>query len=165
MTTTRLASRLSLPLIMACTCAALADQTNSNTTASPTTNNPAKVSTTTAAYGATAPGAGLVNDWLRTQNPDLQRFDIGAQFRVRYEYRSYSAVRALPPYPGAFDFRADTTVPVNDYVLFRTRVHAGYAPVDWFLVYGEGQNSTEVGDKRSPSPAQDGPFDLHQGYA
>ena len=33
------------------------------------------------------PSAGLVNDWLRTDNPYMAAWDIGAQVRLRYEMR------------------------------------------------------------------------------
>jgi hypothetical protein len=62
------------------------------------------------------------------------------------------------------DFRANTPESENDFLLLRTRVHAGYSPTDWLTVFGEGQNSSSTGDKRNPNPQSDGPFDLHQGY-
>src|SRR6476620_10706736 len=76
--------------------------------------------------GPPAPGAGLFNDWLREQNSLFETFDLGAQFRGRYVYQTYFAV------PGggstAVDFRANTPYPENDFLLLRTRVHAGYSP-------------------------------------
>ena len=62
------------------------------------------------------------------------------------------------------DFRANTPVSENDFVLFRTRFHLGYSPTDWLTVFGEGQNSSSSGDERTPNPQDDGPVDLHQGY-
>jgi hypothetical protein len=107
--------------------------------------------------------AGLFNDWLRQQAPLFNDFDLGGQFRPRYVYQTYFAV------PGAgataVDFRANTPQSENDFLLLRTRVHAGYSPADWFSIFGEGQNSSSTGDKRDPNPQSNGPFDLHQGYA
>src|SRR5215472_5991784 len=118
----------------------------------------------TAAATSSAPpaSAGLANDWLRQQNSLFNDFDLGAQFRPRYVYQAYFAV------PGAgataVDFRANTPESENDFLLLRTRVHAGYSPADWLTVFGEGQNSSSTGDKRNPNPQSNGPFDLHQGY-
>src|SRR5215472_3781352 len=113
---------------------------------------------------ATAPAttAGLANDWLRQQNTIFDNFDLGGQFRPRYVYQTYFAVPGAGP--TAVDFRANTPENENDFLLLRTRVHAGYSPTDWLSVFGEGQNSSSTGDKRNPNPQSDGPFDLHQGY-
>jgi len=107
-------------------------------------------------------GAGLLNDWLRQENKLFNDFDLGGQFRARYVSQSYFAIPGAGP--TAVDFRATTPYDVNDFLLLRTRVHAGYSPTDWFTVYGEGQNSSSSGDKRNPNPQSDGPFDLRQGY-
>src|SRR5262245_13908937 len=116
----------------------------------------------TAASPQMASSAGLVNDWLREQNPALDVLDLGGQFRGRYVYQSYFAV------PGAgataVDFRANTPQDENDFLLLRTRVHAGYSPFDWLTVFGQCQNSSSTGDKRNPNPQSDGPMDLRQGY-
>jgi hypothetical protein len=106
--------------------------------------------------------AGLVNDWLRQQNPIFTDLDLGGQFRPRYVYQTYFAVPGAGP--TAVDFRANTPESENDFLLLRTRVHAGYAPADWFTIFGEGQNSSSTGDKRNPNTQSNGPFDLHQGY-
>jgi len=118
----------------------------------------------TAAAAATTPprSAGVFNDWLRTQSTFFNDFDLGAQFRARYVYQTYFAV------PGAAataaDFRANTPERENDFLLLRTRIHAGYSPVDWLTIFGEGQNSSSTGDKRNPNPQSNGPADLYQGY-
>jgi hypothetical protein len=118
----------------------------------------------TAATAPAAPtaSAGLFNDWLRQQDSLFDPVDLGAQFRARYVYQTYFAV------PGAgataVDFRANTPENVNDFLLLRTRVHAGCSPTDWLNIFGEGQNSSSTGDKRNPNPQSDGPFDVHQGY-
>src|SRR5215475_11664570 len=105
--------------------------------------------TTTAAAVSTAPpaSAGLFNDWLRQQDSLFNHFDLGAQFRARYVYQTYFAVPGAGP--TAVDFRANTPENENDFLLLRTRVHAGYSPTDWLAVFGEGQNSSSTGDKRN----------------
>ena len=62
------------------------------------------------------------------------------------------------------DFRANTPYDENDFLLLRTRVHAGYSPMDWMNVFAEGQNSSSSGDKRNPNQQSDGPFNLRQAY-
>ena len=125
------------------------------------TNLTETLSTTSPAPASPAPGAGLVNDWLRSESGFFDVFDLGGQFRVRYEYKSHFAV---PGRPGAVDFLLNSPVPENDYWLFRTKVHLGYTPCDWFSIYGEGRNSSEADDQRNPNPEADGPFDFNQGY-
>lgn len=111
---------------------------------------------------ATAASAGLVNDWLREQEPYFTHVDLGGQFRARYVDQTYFAV----PSAGAtaVDFRANTPQSENDFLFLRTRIHTGYSPTDWLSILGEGQNSSSTGDKRNPNPQSDGPFDLHQGF-
>ena len=104
----------------------------------------------------------MVNDWLRDQDPAFGSVDLGTQFRARYVSQSYFAVPGAGP--TAVDFRANTPTSVNNFLLLRTRVHAGYSPADWLTVFGEGQNSSSSGDERNPNPQSNGPFDLHQGY-
>jgi hypothetical protein len=111
---------------------------------------------------APTPSAGLANDWLREQSSVFNGFDLGGQFRARFVDQTYFAVPGAGP--TAVDFRANTPENNNDFLLLRTRVHAGYYPLDWISIFGEGQNSSSTGDKRNPNPQSNGPFDLHQGY-
>lgn len=106
------------------------------------------------------PSAGLVNDWLRQQTKDFEPFDLGGQFRSRFEHREHFA---RPGTPGAVDFRADNVPTGNTYWLFRTKVHLGYSPVDWLRVYAEGRDSFSENDRRNPAPENDR-ADLHQAY-
>ena len=123
----------------------------------------AQTSTPPPTPSSTSPvSAGVINDWLREQNPILDPIDLGGQFRSRFVYQTYFAVPGAGP--TAVDFRANTPEPDNDFMLLRTRVHAGYSPTDWLSVFGEGQNSSSTGDKRNPNTQSDGPFDLRQGY-
>jgi hypothetical protein len=114
------------------------------------------------APSAPTPTAGVFNDWLRQQSSFFNPFDLGVQFRARFVDQTYFAVPGAGP--TAVDFRANTPENQNDFLLLRTRVHAGYAPTDWLTIFGEGQNSSSTGDKRNPNPQSNGPFDLHQGY-
>ncbi|MBK9139334.1 MAG: alginate export family protein [Verrucomicrobia bacterium] len=106
-------------------------------------------------------GAGLVNDWLRERDPHANKWDVGGQFRVRYEAREHLAVAGVP---GAIDFRAHgAPTHDNDYWLFRTKLHMGYSPLSWLRVYVEGRDSFSEGDERVPNLESDR-ADLHQAY-
>jgi hypothetical protein len=115
-----------------------------------------------AAPPITAPSAGVINDYLRREVPELKVLDVGIQERARYEARQYFAVPGAGP--TAVDFRANTPVSENDYLLLRSRFHLGYTPCDWITVYGEGQNSSSTGDERNPNLQSDGAVNLYQGY-
>jgi hypothetical protein len=107
-----------------------------------------------------AASAGFVNDWLRSQSPTWEAFDIGGQFRSRFEHREHMAI---PGQPGAIDFRERGAVHGNSYWLFRTRAHLGFRPADWFGLYVEGRDSFSLNDRRDPDPESDR-LDLHQAY-
>jgi hypothetical protein len=115
-----------------------------------------------AGTAAAAPSAGIIDDWLREQNPSLDILDLGGQFRARYVYQTYFAV------PGggatAVDFRANTPHSENDFLLLRTRFHLGVSPAEWITFFAEGQNSSSTGDRRNPNTQSDGPVDLHQAF-
>src|SRR5512133_927843 len=82
--------------------------------------------------------AGFANDWLRSQSDIWQPFDIGGQFRTRFEHREHLAISGEP---GAMDFRDHGALNGNTYWLFRTRAHLGYKPTDWLGAYVEGRDS------------------------
>jgi len=111
---------------------------------------------------ATPPSAGVFNDWLRKQDAAWSHWNFGTDDRIRWEDKSYAAVPGAGP--TAVDFRANTPVSWNNYFLYRVRVNAGWAPCDWFSIYGQGQGSYSSGDARNPNPADDSPFNLYQGY-
>src|SRR5215469_10188879 len=94
-------------------------------------STPGVANVSTAAPSPTAT-AGVFNDWLREQDPFFNQLDLGGQFRPRYVYQTYFAVPGAGPI--AVDFRANTPESVNDFLLLRTRAHAGYSPTDWFTV-------------------------------
>src|SRR5436190_11315795 len=120
-----------------------------------------------ASHGADAPGhsvikqpspsAGLLNDWLRSEYPFATNWDVGGQFRLRYEVRENA---------GAFpsrDFIRRGQDNSNDELAFREKFHVGYSPQPWLTVYAESRGSRALFDKRDPSPDSD-ELDLHQGF-
>lgn len=120
------------------------------------------VASLSSAFGATeaasakGPSPGLFNEQLRQAFPEATSWDVGGQFRVRYEARANA---------GAFpnnDFVRDKDGS-NDALLERLRYHIGYKPNPWVSVYAEGRSSFEQWDKRHPSPEPDA-INLRQAY-
>ena len=117
-----------------------------------------------------APFAGLLNEWLRRDDPYMNRWDFGGSVRLRYELKDNFAVAGAP---GSLDFRKDGADVDNRYLLERIRLRAGYTDT-WFSVLAEGRSSLAQGDERfastAPAPAKkgEGPeqdsLDLHQAY-
>src|SRR5215470_13360668 len=101
------------------------------------------------------PRAGLINDWLHAQSPAAQPWDVGGQFRVRYEVKDNAG-----SFPNNDFLRGLENS--NDYFLFRTKAHLGYAPVTWFAAFAEGRDSHAVSDAR-PVTETDA-FDLYQAF-
>lgn len=115
------------------------------------TNKPAAPAT------AATVSPGLVNDWLRKQSPGFKAWDIGGQFRLRYEDKENA---------GSFpnnDFIRRGVTNSNDYLLLREKIHLGWTPESWAKFYVEGRNATDDFDQRSPRPDAD-KFDLQQAY-
>ena len=100
---------------------------------------------------------GLANDWLRLQSPAMQTWDIGGQFRFRYEVKD-----AAGSFPNN-DFISQGVNNDNDYFLFREKLHIGWQPENWLKLYVEGRGSQVSSDERNPSPDQD-IWDLQQAY-
>lgn len=102
---------------------------------------------------ATTPGQShLLNEWLRERNDLFNHFDIGGDFRVRFEHKEHFAIAGVP---GAVDFRRDNVPTGNSYWLFRTRPHLGLKPADWLYAFAEGRDSFTENDKRVPQPESD----------
>lgn len=101
------------------------------------------------------PSAGLINDWLRGKFPAANAWDVGGQFRARYESRDNAGF--LP----SNDFLVGLKNS-DDYYQFRTKAHVGWTPTSWVAVFGEGRDAHTVGDSQSFSV--DDLFDLHQAY-
>lgn len=103
------------------------------------------------------PSAGLLNDWLREQNPEFKKWSLGGQVRLRAEHKENFAIAGVP---GAVDFRATGG---NTYLLLREKFHVGYTPSPWVSVFAEARDSSAHWDERTPSPDHDR-IDLHQAY-
>jgi hypothetical protein len=127
------------------------------TNSAPMPNNPY--------YSAPAPGAGLLNDWLRQQSPDFSPWDLGGQFRARLEVKDRFFTPGAPPIVAGHpqvDFLKNGGDANDTYLLTRTRLHLGYN-LDWFHVFLEGADYTSTGDRRNPPLEEEGP-NLRQGY-
>ena len=110
------------------------------------------------APAASRPGnPGLANEWIREQWPPFNDWDLGGQFRVRYEIKEDGG-----SFPNR-DFRANGVDNDNSYLLLREKVHLGYTPCSFFTAYVEGRDSSTTGDDRNPNPEAD-QFDLHQAF-
>ena len=105
---------------------------------------------------AVAKSAGLLNDWLRSESDFFNPWDLGGQFRVRYEVKDGGGVSP------ATDFRAKGVDNENDYFLMRAKAHLGFNST-WFGAYAEGRDAHAISDEREPSPDTDS-FDLYQAY-
>lgn len=98
--------------------------------------------------------AGIVNDALRKEFPAASAWDIGGQFRLRYEAKDAGSFPNRD-FAGALDNG-------NDYFLFRTKVHLGWSPAKWITAYVEGRDAHDASDDRV-IPESDR-FDLYQAY-
>ena len=122
-----------------------------------------------------APFQGFINEFFRAQDPYMNLWDVGGNFRARYENRQGFGIPGLA---GSVDFRAHGAKIDNDYYLTRPRLHVGYTD-KWWGAYAEGQMSTDNNDARYAYPnvpavpgtvkrKGNGPeadlIDLHQGY-
>ncbi|MDB6030988.1 MAG: hypothetical protein JWM16_1326 [Verrucomicrobiales bacterium] len=108
------------------------------------------------------PSAGMLNDWLRKDDPYMAAWDLGTQVRFRYEIRDNFGIAGAGA--TSVDFSQNPVAKVdNAYFLHRFKPHVGYT-AEWFSAYVEGRGSGSTGDKRNPNPESDGPFDLHQAY-
>lgn len=111
---------------------------------------------------AAKPSAGLVNDWLRSQWTNATPWDVGAQFRLRYEVKD-GAGNASADGSGADFIKTGFN---NDNVFWntRTKVHVGYKAQPWFQFYVQGRDSRSTGDDRATNSDSD-QWELYQAYA
>lgn len=103
------------------------------------------------------PWRGLLNEWMEKEPPYLSAWDVGGQFRIRYEAKENAG-----SFPNR-DFIEHGQVNSNDYLLLREMFHVGYTPQPWVTVYAEARDSRAFSDERDPSPDQDA-LDLHQAF-
>ena len=99
----------------------------------------------------------LLNEYLQKQFAAASAWDLGGQFRIRYEVKENAG-----SFPSR-DFIRHGQDNGNDYLLLREKFHVGYTPESWVQVYAEGRDSRAFFDKREPSPEQD-ELDLHQAF-
>ena len=83
----------------------------------------------------------VLNEWLRSQSDVFNAWDIGGQFRFRYEW-SEGGSAAFPNR----DFQRTGVDNNNDFLLFREKFHIGYTPSKWLTIYTEGRDSSSSGD-------------------
>jgi hypothetical protein len=122
-----------------------------------------------------APFPGFINEWLRKDDPYMNKWDFGGSVRGRYEVKDDYGI---PGIPGSVDFRAQGAEVDNDFFLERIRLRGGYTD-KWWSVLVEGQASLAQSDARfaypniPPVPGTvqrkgDGPeadvIELHQAY-
>jgi hypothetical protein len=122
-----------------------------------------------------APFPGFINEWLRKDDPYMNKWDFGGSVRVRYEVKDGFGI---PGEPGSVDFRDHGADVENDYLMERIRFRAGYTD-KWWSALVEGRSSLVQGDERfaffaaPPPPGTrvregDGPesdtVDLHQAF-
>jgi len=98
--------------------------------------------------------SGLLNYWLRSQSSSFSAWDLGGQFRARYEHTENL---------GAVDFSSKGGQSSTDLGLLRTLVHVGYNPTPWLSLYTEARDSRGLWDEPNPNPDQD-TLDLHQAF-
>ena len=93
-----------------------------------------------AAGAGAANAAGLVNTELQSLSPDFEPWDIGGQFRVRYEVQQ----GAGPNISTSHDFSTKFSDNAAHLFLGREFAHVAYNG-SWFGVYGEIRDSWETG--------------------
>lgn len=93
----------------------------------------------------------FLNSQLVEYSPAFNPWDIGAEFRVRYEVKDDAGVTPNTDFiSGIADSR--------EAVYFREKVHVGYKD-EWFGVFVEGRDAPGHEDIKA-----DDAFDLHQAY-
>jgi hypothetical protein len=110
-----------------------------------------------------APYPGLVNEWLRSNDPAWAKWDIGGSVRLRYEIKEGAGFTASG---SGTDFRRNLAAGqdnINSYFMDRVRARIGYSD-KWWGVMVEGRSSSTTGDDRNPNAESDGIVDLHQAY-
>lgn len=120
-----------------------------------------------------APFQGFINEWLRKDDPYMNKWDFGGSARVRYELKDNFGIAGSGTGPTiSLDFRENGADVDNSYLMERIRFRAGYTD-KWFSTLVEGRSSLVQGDDRFASTGPvakrgDGPesdtIDLHQAF-
>jgi hypothetical protein len=90
------------------------------------------------------PFQGFINEYLRKDDPYMNKWDLGGNARFRYEVKEGFAI---PGIAGSVDFRKTGADVSNEYFLERLRYHAGYTE-KWWSAYLEGRSSFAQSDER-----------------
>lgn len=99
----------------------------------------------------------LINGWLRDEFPDAaSRWDVGVDFRVRYELKENAGTVANMDFARNLDND-------NQIWLTRTKFHLGWKPLDWLHLFTQARHSTADVDQPTPNPEADS-LDLHQAW-
>lgn len=94
----------------------------------------------------------FLNGMLREKSPDFEAWDIGAEFRGRYESKDDAGVNPDTDFvPGIAESR--------DAIHLREKIHVGYKASPWFSTFVEGRDASGHEDIKA-----DDAFDLHQAY-
>src|SRR5262245_28147414 len=93
------------------------------------------------------PFQGFINEWLRKDDPYMNKWDFGGSLRLRYEVKDNMAIAIPPGTPARLDFRERGADVDNSYLLERLRFRAGYTD-KWWSVLAEGRSSLAQGDER-----------------
>jgi len=91
-----------------------------------------------------APFQGFINEWLRKDDPYMNKWDLGGALRVRYEVRDNFGIAGIP---GSLDFRENGADVDNVYLLERLRYRVGYTD-KWWGALVEGRSSFAQSDER-----------------
>ncbi len=115
-----------------------------------------------------APVPGVIDDYVKKNEPDLKGWDFGINERLRFEDKSGSGTT----HAGSnFDFDANPpTTNHNDYWISRLLPRIGYTG-DWVSAVVEARSSYSIGDDRYTATAagknlaeNDGPLQLELAY-
>src|SRR5438477_621439 len=71
------------------------------------------------------PSPGLINEWLRKDDPYMAAWDIGVQTRLRYEIRDNFGIAGSP---GSLDFRDHGADVDNSFLMLRVRPRKSSEP-------------------------------------
>src|SRR6187401_2784614 len=83
------------------------------------------------------PFPGFLNEYLRKDDPYMNKWDVGGSARARYEVKEGFAI---PGTPGSLDFREQGADVNNDYFIERIRYRIGYTD-KWWSAFAEGRSS------------------------
>ncbi len=154
--TCRNALAVTAPAISLCLAAQVCGAAESSPTPATTVATP-DAAPAAALSPTPAKSAGLANDWLRAQSPAFAPWDVGGQFRSRFE----AFENGDPSAPNG-NFQRSGVDNDNDYLWLRGTFHLGFRS-PWFQALAEGRTSHSIGDEDPRNPGQD-PVDLHQAH-